>query len=112
MIHGIDTLFGVDDRDFKGLQKADILAHSKLGLARLERLKEIVNVYEQILEEDPCMSVDRLEITGKDILNLGCPEGPEVGKILQDVLDKVMSEELSNSREEIIDYVRRVFDIK
>ena len=94
------------------LQKADILAHSKLGLARLERLKGIVNVYEQILEEDPCMSVDRLEITGKDILDLGCPEGPEVGKILQDVLDKVMSEELSNSREEIIDYVRRVFDIK
>lgn len=94
------------------LQRADILAHSELGMGRLTKLGEIMAVYDEIKEEDPCLTVRQLAISGRDILEMGYPEGPEVGKILSHVLDKVIAETLPNNKEDLLDYVKGTFEQK
>lgn len=97
--------FDLTDKLFV-LQRADILAHSPIGLERLGLLNQIVEVYRQIMEEKPCMSIRELAVTGDDLMEMGYPEGPLIGAILKDILDKVMLEAIENDRDEIIRYVR------
>ena len=88
------------------LQRADIAAHSPLGLGRMELLGKIMEVYKQIREENPCMSIRQLAISGDDLMEMGYPEGPMIGAILKDVLEKVMLEILPNEPEDIVRYVK------
>ena len=48
---------------------------------------------------------DHLEISGHDILNLGVTQGPEVGKILKHLHDKVLDEPEVNKKEILIKLV-------
>ena len=91
------------------LQKADVEAHSSYGGPRLERLGKIVEIYHEILESNPCLSVKELKINGDDVLALGVSKGPMVGAALEDVLNKVMEEEIPNDREAEISYVKAKF---
>ena len=88
------------------LQRADIAAHSPLGLGRMELLGKIMEVYKQIREENPCMSIRELAVSGDDLMEMGYPEGPMIGAILKDVLEKVMLEIVPNTPEDIICYVK------
>ena len=88
------------------LQRADIAAHSPLGLGRMELLGKIMEVYKQIREENPCMSIRQLAVSGDDLMEMGYPEGPMIGAILKDVLGKVMLEILPNEPEDIVRYVK------
>jgi tRNA nucleotidyltransferase (CCA-adding enzyme) len=91
------------------LQKSDVEAHSSYGGPRLERLGKIVEIYHEILESNPCLSVKELKIKGDDVLALGVSKGPMVGAVLEDVLNKVMEEEIPNEREAEISYVKERF---
>ena len=93
------------------LQKADVEAHSSYGGSRLERLGKIVEIYHEILESNPCLSVKELKINGDDVLALGVSKGPMVGAALEDVLNKVMEEEIPNDREAEISYVKAKFGV-
>ena len=88
------------------LQRADIAAHSPLGLARMQLLNQIMEVYRQLREENPCMSINELAVSGNDLMALGYPEGPLIGDILKDVLEKVMLEIIPNDKDDILCYVR------
>lgn len=88
------------------LQRADIAAHSPLGLGRMELLGKIMEVYRQLREEHPCMSIKELAVSGDDLMEMGYPEGPLIGAILKDVFEKVLLEVIPNTPEDIICYVR------
>ena len=100
------SMFGFDlsEKIFE-LMRADTAAHSPLGLPRLDSVKQIVALYNEIREENPCMTIRQLAVTGDDLLELGFPEGPLIGRILKDVLEKVITENLSNDRDDIVQYV-------
>lgn len=87
------------------LQKSDVEAHSVYGKPRIERLAKIIELYHEILEEKPCLTTHDLAITGDDIIGLGVMQGPKVGEILHDILNKVMDEILINDHESLIRYV-------
>lgn len=101
--------FELSEKIFE-LMRADTAAHSKLGLTRLKLVEDIVNIYKQIREENPCMTVRQLAVKGDDLLELGYPEGPLIGKILKDVLEKVITETIVNEREDIIRYVSGTYE--
>ena len=54
---------------------------------------------EKVLKEGQCFSIRNLAVDGRDILDVGIPAGPEVGRILQHLLDLVMDQVLDNDRE-------------
>ncbi|MCQ2515341.1 MAG: HD domain-containing protein [Saccharofermentans sp.] len=91
------------------LQRADIMAHSEIGQKRLELLDSIINVFAGIMNEPHCFSVKDLNISGDDLLEIGIPRSPLMGKILNDLLVQVIEERLSNNKEELKNYVQQKY---
>ncbi len=84
------------------LQKADILAHSELGKARLLKLEYMTEIADELIRSGAAFAVKDLKVTGDDIMDLGCPKGPEVGRVLDELFEKHVSGEIMNSREELL----------
>ena len=63
-----------------------------------ERLKRAVEKQMQV-------TVNDLAINGKDLIELGF-NGKEIGEIKKELLDKYLSEEIQNNKEEMMEYVK------
>jgi len=66
-----------------------------------ERLKRAVEKQMQV-------TVNDLAINGKDLIELGFT-GKEVGEIKKELLDKYLSEEIQNNKEEMLNYVKEKY---
>ena len=66
---------------------------------RLAELDEIRAKAEQILAERQCLTLKDLAVDGRDVIAAGVAPGPEVGRVLEGLLERVLSGEISNKRE-------------
>ena len=66
-----------------------------------ERLKRAVEKQMQI-------TVNDLAVNGKDLIGLGFT-GTEIGKVKEELLDKYLSEEIQNNKEEMLEYVKEKY---
>ena len=96
----------------KILQRADILAHSPLGLGRINRLEELNAISENLIASGAIFDIKDLEIDGKDIIALGVREGPEVGAVLSQVFCSYLEEKCPNSKESLIAEAKRLLSTK
>lgn len=64
------------------------------------------SMLEKLLGEDACLSLRQLAVNGKDLMALGIPQGPEIGILLQRLLDGVVEGTIQNQREELIQYAQ------
>ena len=69
------------------------------------QVEEIKKIYDDILLNEPCCTLKDLQINGNDLISLGIPKGKEIGIILNDVLNKVIDDELYNEKEILVNYV-------
>ena len=89
------------------VKKADTLGINPIyHKERLKFFEEIKDIAEKILSENQCFSIRDLAINGKDIMELGVPKGPRVGKILNELLEMVMEEQIPNDRKIILEYIK------
>ncbi|MBR6530296.1 MAG: HD domain-containing protein [Clostridia bacterium] len=84
-------------------QRADASAHGS-ALAE-EKLREL-DAFERLLSEVLCEEKERgggaLALSGEDLLALGIPESPALGRILQLLREAVLEEEVANTREALL----------
>lgn len=90
------------------LQIADILAHSNYGADRMENLDARRAVRDELLRGPFCRSVSELAVTGNDLLAAGVPEGPEVGRLLKELLRCVSEESFPNNRENLLQKINKL----
>ena len=64
--------------------------------------EEVLN---EVLEEEKCFTIKDLAINGKDIMELGVKEGPDVGKWLNYALEEVINDKLDNDKEDILNNI-------
>ena len=89
---------------------ADILAHAPgTQDALIEKWEKFNRLLGEALVEGDCFSRKKLAINGNDIKVLGVTEGPEIGRIIQTLMDEVMSEQLANEKEILLN---RVIELK
>lgn len=80
------------------LKRADICAQSSYQrIQKLERIDQIENLYQEILERNECMSLKTLAITGNDLIRLGIPQGKQIGELLQSLLEDVIQNPENNT---------------
>lgn len=92
------------------IRKADILAHTEgTQQERIDKCTRINEVFSNILAEDQCFSLKKLNLRGRDLIEIGLPEGEKIGEILRVVLNKVIEGELENERDILVQYVREVY---
>lgn len=85
--------------DFSALlsvKRADSLAQNPMYRDRLDALDAMHPLLQQILAEEPRFSLKDLKIDGSDLLALGIPPGPEVGRLLSQLLELVMDGTVEN----------------
>lgn len=82
---------------------ADILAHAPgTQDALIEKWKIFNRLLGEVLVEGNCFSRKNLAVNGNDIKALGVSEGPEIGRIIQTLMGEVMSEQLANEKEVLL----------
>ena len=86
------------------LQQADMGSKGTGKPAGMDQFSEIRERMRQIQEENACLSLKDLAVNGKDLMALGY-RGKAIGICLEALLEKVMEEELENTKEALMEFV-------
>ena len=91
------------------IRMADIKAHAEgTQESRIERCCALGSLAAEIIEESQCFKLGDLAINGHDVMDtLSLQEGRIVGVILKEVLDRVISGDLENTRPCLIEYLNK-----
>ena len=73
---------------------------------RLAELDEIRAKAEQILADRQCLTLKDLAVDGRDVIAAGIEPGPEVGRVLEGLLERMLSGEIPNERETLMAILR------
>ncbi len=87
--------------DLFQLRIADATSNPKAAFESRE-IEHLQGRISEVRQKDMALKITDLDITGEDIVNLGIPKGPEVGKILNYLLDEVLEDPLVNTKEKLI----------
>lgn len=85
---------------FLELRWADLAGKSEYSI-ELNRpvLQETEQIYRYICEQEQCVSVKDLAISGKDLIALGVPRGTQIGRLLDELLLLVLDHPEYNQKE-------------
>ena len=107
---GLDALY-----DHLKVRRADILAHSENFvpglLVELEKEKILI---EELLLEDPDNDYrfEDLAIKGQDIMDLGVPQGKEIGILLKEAYEFTLEDPSKNNREDLLEYIKETMSVE
>lgn len=89
--------------DYLKVRRADILAQNPQGAReKLKSLAEVERLYRQELEEQNCLSLKDLAVTGRDLIEAGMPAGPGLGSTLAGLLELVIENPECNTKEYLL----------
>lgn len=93
------------------LQEADLDDHNFANLLRKKNTYRDLYVAQYIASEihkdiQECFTIKQLKINGRDLLKLGIEPGPKIGKILRELLQKVIEEEIQNDPKSLLQYAQ------
>ena len=77
--------------DYLKVRRADILAQAPVFQEeKLRELGETERLYQEIVEQQECLSLKDLAVTGRDLIAAGMEPGPELGRVLEELLALVI----------------------
>lgn len=86
------------------VKKSDILAQSDYKRKeKLDRVEQWQLLYEKIMEENQCVSLKTLAVTGSDLIAAGMKPGRELGVMLQKLLELVLEQPECNTKEYLLE---------
>lgn len=95
-------------RRLLNVRRADIKAQADMNQeTRLQKIDNIGYVLEEVLQDDECFSLKNLAVNGKDLITIGYKPGKEIGEILNNLLDLVISGEYINEKEKLLEVAER-----
>lgn len=94
--------------DYLEVRRADTYAQSDYKrVEKLKNLDQLAIIALELDEENACMKISDLNVDGNDMIALGL-RGQEIGTALKRILEAVISEEITNDKNEIVEYARKV----
>jgi tRNA nucleotidyltransferase (CCA-adding enzyme) len=88
------------------LQEADMASKGLPNQEELRKYAQVRQILQQLQEEKACVTVKELAVNGRDLMALGI-RGREVGEMLNHLLELVLLEQVENTREALLDRIRR-----
>lgn len=89
------------------LRKSDRIGSGKTNPFP-KKLQNLIDHIDDIIMRDLEMKVTDLEIDGLDLMNMGVPQGPQIGKILSQLLNEVKNEITRNEPAELTERARQL----
>ncbi len=97
-------------RDLFDIREADIRAQNPVFLDEGLAANEIgLRIFDEINTENPCFRTNDLAISGKDLADAGIPPSPEMGRLLETLLDEVMGDKLENRKELLLKRAEEIY---
>lgn len=91
------------------VKRADNLAQNRAVSDRQPEIAEIRQRALTIIGEHPCLTLGKLAIGGKELTALGVKNGPELGRVLNLLLDRVIEGSLPNERDALTGEAKKLF---
>lgn len=88
------------------VRRADVLAQSMYRREeKIRNLDEIEELYSDIVKKEQCVSLKKLAVTGKDLIEAGMEPGKEIGKKLNELLELVIEKPELNTKKELLKFL-------
>ena len=95
-------------RRLLNVRRADIKAQADMNQeTRLQKIDNIGYILDEVLQDDECFSLKDLAVNGKDLIAIGYKSGKEIGEVLNNLLDSVISGEYINEKEKLLEIAER-----
>ncbi len=113
LLEGLKDEFGADEKKIK-LLLGKISAERVGQIIKLRRtvffddlsvirdLKSAERLLNRIISENACVSLKTLAVSGSDLIKLGLREGPDIGRILDQLLGLVIESKAENEKEKLL----------
>ena len=89
------------------VKRADGMGQSyELVKNRLVELEKMKAKAEEIVAQGQCFSLKDLAVNGRDVIAAGVGPGPEVGRVLNGLLERVVSGKIANERDTLLGLLR------
>ncbi len=89
--------------DLLAVKRADCLAQSMYHREeKLAYIDEMEQAYRKILADEDCLAIKDLKISGKDLLEMGVPQGQKIGEILKAIFAEVVDDPTLNDRDYLL----------
>ncbi|MHB1151510.1 MAG: CCA tRNA nucleotidyltransferase [Eubacteriales bacterium] len=75
------------------------------NLTIINELKSVEVIIDKIVQENACISLKTLAVNGSDITAMGIKRGPEIGRILDQLLKMVIEGEVENEKNKLLNMV-------
>ncbi len=89
------------------LKKADRLGKKDEAVS-VDDLDEMLKIYETLKAQDKLLSLKTLKIKGQDLIDFGMKEGPKIGRVLNQLLEKCLNDELENEKEALLNAIKEM----
>lgn len=95
------------------VKRADTLAQSNyMREEKLESINVFESVYYEILEKKDCVTKKDLMISGRDLIDIGIKQGPEIGEVIDILFKEVVDEPTKNDKEYLINRAKELLNDK
>jgi len=85
------------------VKRADVLAQSDyMRQEKLDNVDQWEQIYQEVVAQKQCVSLKDLAVTGKDLIAEGYKPGPELGKMLNELLMIVLENPQCNTKEYLL----------
>lgn len=91
------------------LQEADMSSKGTGHEDELEIFPQVRQLLQEIYAENACLQLKDLAVNGKDLLDLGLPAGPQLGQVLNRLLEQVVEETLPNEKSALLQTAQALF---
>lgn len=93
--------------DHLEVRKADALAQSDyMREEKLWELEEKYRIGKELMDSEAALTLDKLAIGGRDLLDAGFPRGSILNEVLNACLEQVVDEKLPNERSALLEFAK------
>ena len=90
------------------MKRADIMAHHPDVIpGKLDYLRELERIWRDVQLHGDCLSLKDLAVTGKDLIADGMEPGPEIGRVLEHLLELVLDYPEKNEHDVLMEESRK-----
>ncbi len=95
--------------DFVAIRRADMAGQSEYKLMQRQKaIDELIETQKIIVNENQCLKISDLAINGKDLIRLGVMPGPELGRILKQIMEMVFDDPELNERDRLMELAKEL----
>mgnify|MGYP004642009933 CR=1 FL=1 len=96
--------------DYLAIRKGDMAGQSDCNLEQRKYvIAHMQEMYTEIMEQKQCLKISELAVGGRDLIAAGIKPGPQMGRILHALFDRVLEAPELNTRDQLLTIVRESY---